>query len=168
MSFLTQEGRTALYYVNNGTSELRKITLPAPPPLPSLPLNVPLVPATSPASATSLPGTTPPHCTIVDVRGLLAATARVRIAASHCAPYRIVVTMRHGQPVMKGRELVRARTFARPRRSPGRHRVWTLRVERFKPALGGPTREVGTRETIWIGWEATPRAIAQEPDAEYL
>jgi glucose/arabinose dehydrogenase len=168
MAFLTQAGQTALYYVNNGTSELRKITLPAPPPLSSLPLNVPLAPAASAASATSLLGPTPPHCTIVDVRGLLAATARARIATSHCAPYRIVVAMRHGQPVMKGGKLVRARTFTRPQQSPGRHRVWTLRVERFKPSLGGPTREVGTRETIWIGWEATPRALARERSANYL
>jgi glucose/arabinose dehydrogenase len=167
MAFLTQGGQTALYYVTVETGELHKITLPAPPPVSSLPLVVPVLPVTSTPSLASPTTAAALHCKIVNVRGLLASTARARIVASHCAPYRIVVAMRHGRPVRKGDELVRARTFTRPRQSPGRNSVWTLRVERVSPAPGG-TYAAGSRETIWIGWEATPRAIAEKPGADYL
>jgi glucose/arabinose dehydrogenase len=167
MAFLTQGGQTALYYVTVETGELHEITLPAPPPLSSLPLNVPLAPVASSSPLVSPTAAVPLRCEIVDVRGLLASTARARIAASHCAPYRIVVAMRNGRPVKKGAELVRARRVARPRQPAGRHKVWTLRVERVVPLPGG-TRAAGSRETIWIGWEATPRAIAEKPGAGYL
>lgn len=166
MAFLAQGGQTALYYVTVETGQLHKITLPPPPPLSSLPFVVPTAPVTSKPSLVS-PPVAPLHCTTVDVRGLLASTARTRIATSHCAAYRIVVAMRNGRPVRKGAELVRARTFTRPRRSAGRHRVWTLRVERVSPAPGG-THVAGSKETIWIGWEATPRAIAEKSSAFYL
>jgi len=182
MTFLTQEGQTALYYVNNGTSELRKITLPAPEPLPvpdeplptpgplpSLSPTLPAAPLTT--STSSLPGspqaTPPARCVTVDVRGLRAATARARITASHCAPYRIVVALRHGRPVTRGRALVRATQFTRPLQSPGQGKVWTLRVERESPAAGR-TYKSGSRETIWIGWEATPKTVARVPDGDYL
>jgi glucose/arabinose dehydrogenase len=167
MAFLTQGGQTALYYVTVETSQLHKITLPPPPPLSSLPLVVSLAPVTSKPSLVPPPTVAPLRCTIVDVRGLLASTARTRIAASHCAAYRIVVAMRNGRPVRKGDKLVRAQTFTRPRRSPGRNRVWTLRVERVGPKAGG-IYAAGSRETIWIGWEATPRAVAQAPGARHL
>jgi glucose/arabinose dehydrogenase len=167
MAFLTQGGQTALYYVTVETGELHKITLPAPPPLPSLPPNVSVAPATGTLPLVSPAAAVPPHCKIVDVRGLLASTARTRIATSHCAPYRIVVAMRNGRPVRKGAELVRARMVTRPQRSAGRHRLWTLRVERVSPTPGG-IHAAGSRETIWIGWEATPRAIAAQPGADFL
>jgi hypothetical protein len=175
MAFFTQEGQTALYYVNNGTSELRKITLPGPEPLPvpePLPGLSPTLPSTPLTSSTaSLPGSPQSaptaRCVTVSVRGLRAATARARIAASHCAPYRIAVAMRHGRPVTKRGELVRATQFTRPLRSPGRGKLWTLRVERESPTAGR-TYVAGSRETIWIGWEATPKAIARAPGGDYL
>jgi glucose/arabinose dehydrogenase len=168
MTFLTQKGQTALYYVNNGTSELRKITLPGPEPLPILSPTLSAAPLTTSVSLPGSPQATPPaRCVTVDVRGLRAATARARIAARHCAPYRIVVAMRHGRPVTNERALVRATQFTRPLRSPGQGKVWTLRVERESPAAGR-TYESGSRETIWIGWEATPKAIARAPGGDYL
>jgi glucose/arabinose dehydrogenase len=175
MSFLTQKGQTALYFVNNGTSELRKITLPGPEPLP-VPLPLPGLSPTPPAaplttstiSSSGRPQSAPAaRCVTVDVRGLRSTTARARITASHCAPYRIVVAMRHGRPVTKGDELVLAKQFTRPRRSAGRGKIWTLRVERESPAAGR-TSVAGSRETIWIGWETTPKALARAPSAYYL
>jgi glucose/arabinose dehydrogenase len=167
MAFLTQGGQTALYYVTVETGQLHKITLPARPPLSSLPPNAPVAPVTGASQLVSPTVAVSARCKIVDVRGLLASTARTRIVASHCAPYRIVVAMRNGRPVRKGAELVRARTVARPQRSAGQHKLWTLRVERVSP-VPGETHTAGSRETIWIGWEATPRAIAGKPGADYL
>ncbi len=173
MAFLTQADQTALYYVTNGTSELHEITLPAreppssaPGPLSSAPVALPLTsiaPSSTPQPARLAPA---PRCVTVAVRGLLAATARARIAAGHCAPYRIVVAMRDGRPVRRGHELVRAKQFTRPRRSPGRGMLWTLRVERASPAAGR-SLEAGSRETIWIGWKATPERIAGERGARF-
>jgi glucose/arabinose dehydrogenase len=160
MAFLTQEGQTALYYITNATGELRKITLPAPSPTPATPVTIAATYVTTPTPA-------PVRCRIVDVRKLLASTARARIAASHCTPHQIVVAMRHGRPLSRHHKLVRAASSTRPKRSPGRHRTWTLRVERVdqKPDRTYP---VGSRETIWVGWEATPRTSAKKPGALYL
>jgi glucose/arabinose dehydrogenase len=151
MAFLTQEGQTALYYVTNATDELHKITLPAPPPTPTTPVRIPTTPVVPPV-----------RCRIVDVRKLLAPTARARIAANHCKAHQIVVAMRHGRPVTRRHKLVRAAVGARPKRYPGRHRTWTLRVERIDQQPG-QTYRAGSRETIWVGWETTPRTMANKP-----
>ncbi|HTA06248.1 MAG TPA: PQQ-dependent sugar dehydrogenase [Solirubrobacteraceae bacterium] len=164
MAFITQEGQTALYYVTNEAGELHKITLPAPvltltPPTPGT--------ASTVATRTQAPVAPPTSCRIVDVRELLASTARVRIAASHCKPHEIVVAMRDGRAVRRHHEFVRAGATARPKRSPGPRRVWTLRVESVvqKP---GRTYSAGTAETVWVGWEATPRGIAGKPGGRYV
>jgi hypothetical protein len=163
MAFLTQEGQTALYYVTNEAGELHKITLPAPVPTPPAPGT-----ASTVAIGTQAPVTAAAtRCRIVDVRELLASTARVRIAASHCKPHEIVVAMRDGRAVRRHHELVRAALTAKPKRPAGRRRVWTLRVESImqKP---GRTYSAGTTETVWVGWEATPKAIAEEPGGRYV
>ena len=53
MTFLTQGGVTALYYVTNTSSQLHRITLPAPPPTLPVPppTPVPVTPPITPASA---------------------------------------------------------------------------------------------------------------------
>lgn len=166
MAFLTEGGQTALYYVTNGASELHRITLPTPPPTPATPLEglAPSLTATTPLPA---PAPAPVRCQTLDVRGLLASTARARIAASHCKPHQIVLAMRHGRPVSRHGKLVRAASPDRPKRSPGKHRVWTLRVERLD-TQSRQSHQAGAPQTIWVGWEATPRKIAKQPGAVYL
>jgi glucose/arabinose dehydrogenase len=167
MTFLTQGGQTALYYVTNGSSELRRITLPTPPPvLPPTPLQPPVTPPIAPPVAPPLT-TAPFHCTVADVRGLLAARATTRIAAAHCKVRRIVVAMRHGAPLVRHHRLVRASSASRPGSRAGAHRVWTLRVERVLQAPGA-THTAGFRETIYVGWEATPTAIARKRGARFV
>jgi hypothetical protein len=164
MAFITQEGQTALYYVTNEAGELHKITLPAPVLTPTALGTVPVAAAV----VNTLAGTaTPARCRIVDVRELLASTAKRRIAAAHCNAHEIVVTMRGGRVVRRHDKLVPAASTARPQRSVGRRRVWTLRAESVaqKP---GRTYSAGATETVWVGWEATPRAIAKKPDGRYL
>ena len=163
MAFLTEEGRTALYYVTNSTGQLHRITLPAP--ATPMPLTIPSTLAITLTTRSTSPS--PLHCTIVDVRGLLASTAKARIAAHHCEAHQIVVAMWHGRPLTRHHRLLDAASAARPKRSPGRHRSWTLRVERIaqKPR---ETLTAGSRETTWVGWESTPRKIAQQPRASYL
>lgn len=167
MTFLTQEGQTALYYVTNSTGELHRITLPGP--APTLTTSLPLTISTTPLRILTRPTPPPPaaNCRIVDVRALLTSTARIRIAATHCRAHQIVVAMRHGRPVVRHHRLLRAKSVGKPRRSPGRHRIWTLRVERVGQRPGG-TYAAGSEQTIWVGWEATPRAIAEKPNAHYL
>lgn len=164
MAFIAQGGQTALYYVTNEAGELHKITLPAPVLTTPAPVTTP---ALTPATSTLTGATTPASCRILDVRELLASTARRRIAASHCKAHEIVVAMRDGRVVKLHHQFVRAASTARPNRSAGRHRSWTLRVEDVaqKP---GQTYRTGTSETVWVGWEATPRAIATKPDGRYL
>ena len=148
MAFLTQGGRTALYYVTNSSGELHKVTLPGP--------------------GVKPPPVKPPvRCTTTAVRGLLASTARAEILAHHCTVRRIVVAMRRGRPVVRGGRLVHAASSRRPKRSAGRGRTWTLRVEQTSPAPGG-SYPAGARQTIRAGWEATPRAIAAKRYGHYL
>ncbi len=264
MAFLTQGGLTALYYVTNASSQLRRITLPAAPPKPPVVPPVPPPPApqigvtnlVSPA-AISAPGRlvqhvvtitntgtstvavvalrdtvygdltrlgastcaaggsiapaaaytctfsanvlgssgsvadvltataantsggvttatstatveiTEIHCTIANVRGQLASTARSTITAKHCRASQIVVVMHHGVPRRAHHKLVRAVSAARPTARPGRGKIWTLRVENVvqKP---GATLTAGATETIFVGWEATPSAIAHKHGARFL
>jgi glucose/arabinose dehydrogenase len=162
MTFLTQGGQTALYYVTNEAGELHKITLPAPvltPPAPGT--------ASTTAIGTLAPVTAPARCRILDVRELLALTATRRIAASHCKAHEVVVAMRNGRAVRRHRKFVRAALTARPKKSPGRRRVWTLRVESIEQEPGR-TYSVGTTETVWVGWEATPKRIAKKPNGRYV
>jgi glucose/arabinose dehydrogenase len=178
MAFLTQEGQTALYYVTNSTGELHKITSLAPPPsptptpsvpplLPSTPASTLATPVTSSTTSTTAPALTPVRCRVADVRGLLSSSAKAKIVANHCKPHQIVVAMRHGEPVSRHHKFIHAIPSTRPRRSPGRHRTWTLRVESVDPKPGLTNRS-GSPETIWVGWEATPRTIAKKPGAHYL
>jgi glucose/arabinose dehydrogenase len=171
MAFLTQEGQTALYYVTNATGELHKITLSAPPPAPpptqTTSVTTPTMPVATPPTLVALPALALAHCRIADVQKLLASTARARIAANHCKAHQIVAAMRHGRPVTKRHKLVHAASTAKPKRSPGRHMTWTLRVERVDQTPGRAYR-AGSRETIWVGWEATPKALAKKPGALYL
>jgi glucose/arabinose dehydrogenase len=165
MTFLTEGGTTALYYVTNATSELHRITLPPPPAL-SVASPV-LAPAGSPPVAQTPAAAAPPHCSIAHVRGLAASSAKRKIAAGNCRPHQIVVAMRDGRPVIRDRKFVRAVVVTRPRGSAGPHRSWTLRVEKIDPA-GGRSYKAGSLETILVGWEATPVKIADEPGASYL
>ena len=262
MTFLTQGGQTALYYVTNASGQLHRITGPSPPVPPvippvvtppvSPPLPVPQIAVTntvSPlrisaaggpvrhvvtvtdtgtstvtlvsltdapygdltraaastcavggiitpgasyscaftatipaargvvadtvtATATAFPGVaasatgaaavqiTPLRCTTAAVRGLLASTAAAAIRAHHCTVRRIVIAMRRGSPLIRKHRLVHASTASRPGRPAGRHRTWTLRVER--------TRREGSVETIYVGWEATPAAIARVRGGRFL
>ncbi len=179
MTFLTHGAQTALYYVTNSSSQLRKITLPPGPgfhppgsPQPTTPTTpiTPTTPATPPTTTTTPP---PPHgsarhCRIVAVRGLLAATARTRIAAARCRAHQVVIAMRHGRPVTtRHHRFVRAASKGRPRRSAGRHRTWTLRVEHVSQKVGS-TRTVNSLETISVGWEATPTRVAHRHNAHFL
>lgn len=164
MTFLTQGGRTALYYLTNQTSELRKITGPGPAPTTS-PATV--VPSTTPGPSGTAIVPPPVRCRIAGVRGLLASTARTRVLAGHCKPNQIFAVMRNGRPLIRAHKLIRATSAKPPKRSPGKHRAWTLRVERVVQTPGR-TYAAGTRETLWVGWEATPKAIAKKPVAVYL
>jgi glucose/arabinose dehydrogenase len=167
MTFLTQQGRTALYYVTNATSEIHRITLP--PPAATTPPPGTTSTTTAPTS-TAVPFTAPKpraRCRIVDVRGLLARTARRRIAASHCRARQIVVAMLRGRPLSRGGKLVRAFPPTKPKRSPGTRRTWTLRVVRIVQQTGR-TYSADARETILLAWRATPLAIAAKPGARLL
>jgi glucose/arabinose dehydrogenase len=170
MTFLTQQGTTALYYVTNQSSQLHRITGPPAPPKPVVPVTPPLVPPATGATGTTPPKTTSgaaaARCRIAAVRGLLAATARATIASRHCTARQIVVAMRDGRPLVRHGRLVHARSAARPRRSPGRHRTWTLRVEKVAQKAGR-TYVTGAHETIWVGWESTPAGIATQRRAHY-
>ncbi|HEY3614807.1 MAG TPA: hypothetical protein VGK92_13925, partial [Gaiellales bacterium] len=108
----------------------------------------------------------PARCRIADVRGLLATTARVRIATGHCTPRTVVVALRNGVPLRRGHALVRASSAARPGRSPGAGRRWTLRVEQVLQKLGAMLA-ARSPETIYVGWEATPSALAANPGARF-
>lgn len=166
MTFLTQNGQTALYYVTNANSQLHRITGPAPTPL------LPTTPTTSPPPVTTTavvppPPVVPARCRIAAVRALLAATARARIAAAHCTVHQAVVAMHDGRPVRRHGKVVLAASAKRPKRSAGRHRSWTLRVETVAQTPGR-TYAAGARETIWVGWESTPTTIAKRKRAHYL
>jgi glucose/arabinose dehydrogenase len=121
------------------------------------------------ATATATVQVTAPvrHCTIADIKGLLASTARTDIVANHCTVHQIVVAMKNGSPVVSKGAFVTASTTAAPKTSPGSGKTWTLRVEwvALKP---GTTRTAGSWETFWAGWEATPNAIAHNSGARYL
>jgi glucose/arabinose dehydrogenase len=166
MTFLTQQGRTALYYVTNATSQIHRITLPP----------APAAAGVASPSATSTPtlaspvtvvdrATTesPTRCRIIDVRGLLARTARKRIASRHCRARQIVVAMLRRHPPARGKKLVRVSPTTKPKRSPGARRTWTLRVVRIVQKVG-TAYPAGAPETILLAWKATPRTIAGQPD----
>lgn len=170
MTFLTQQGQTALYYVTNATSEIHRITLP-PPPAAAPPDAVSTASASTTVASTAAVTRTPvppaapqppARCRILDVRGLLASTARRRIAASHCRARQIVVAMLRGRPLSRDGKLVRIFPTTKPKRSPGARRTWTLRVVRIVQRAGR-FYPAGARETILLAWVTTPRAIAAEP-----
>jgi len=52
-------------------------------------------------------------------------------------------------------------------KGPGSGKKWTLRIEWVALAVGS-THTAGSWETTWAGWEATPNAIAANPNARYL
>jgi len=166
MAFLTQGGQTALYYVTNGTGELHRITLPPPTPQPTAPVAAPVAPAPVPARPVTDPKTPAPRCRIARVTGLPASTARAAIRAAHCTPHQVVIRMRGGRPLRRNGRLLPAASRARPNASPGRRRTWTLRVQ-GTGQIPGRMYRAGTRQTIWVGWEATPRAIALQRGARY-
>jgi glucose/arabinose dehydrogenase len=167
MTFLTQQGQTALYYVTNATGEIHRITLPpapatagvVPPGATSTPTSA--SPSTLVDRATSKP---PMGCRIIDVRGLLARTARKRIASRHCRARQIVVAMLQQRRPARGKKLVRVFPTSKPKRSPGARRTWTLRVVRIVQKVG-TAYPASAPETILLAWKATPRAIAVQPDA---
>ena len=107
------------------------------------------------------------QCTIADVKQLLASTAATRIVANHCAVHQTVVAMKNGKPVVTNGTFVTASTTAAPKTSAGKGNTWTLRVEWVALPVG-TIRPAGSWETIWSGWEATPNAIAANPNARYL
>ncbi len=168
MTFLTQQGRTALYYVTNATGEIHRITLP-----PS-PAAADVVPpgATSTSSISASPNTVvdsatskpPTRCRIIDVGGLLTRTARKRIASRHCRARQIVVAILRRRPPARGKRLVRVFPTTKPKRSPGARRTWTLRVVAIVQKVG-TDYPASAPETILIAWKATPRAIAVQPGA---
>lgn len=167
MAFLTQQGQTALYYVTNATGQIHRITLP--PPAAATPGTTSSTPAAT-ATRTAVQPTTPKpqaRCRILNVRGLLARTARRRIGASHCRARQIVVAMVRGRPLSRNGKLVRVFPTTKPKRSPGARRTWTLRVVRIAQKAGR-TYPAGTRETVLVAWRATPRALAAKPGARLV
>jgi len=164
LSFLTQGGRTALYYVTNASSQLHAITLPPRPPGDPDPGTTPGTPDT-PGGGPGTPAAK--RCTIVGIKGLLAATARTRIRAAGCKVRQQLVAMRNGRPLIRRGKYVPSRATRAPKRSAGRGRVWTLRVEKSVRKAGGRFA-VGTYQTYWAGWESTPKKIAKQPQARYL
>ena len=175
MAFMTQPAQTALYYVTNAASELHRITLPPPPaspvtpptPQPSAPIVPPVVPAPAGTDPAPVPAATKgPRCRIASVAGLLASTARAAIRARHCTPHQVVIRMRGGRPQKRNGKLLPAASPVRPVASPGRRRTWTLRVQRTAQTPGR-LYTAGTRQTIWVGWEATPSAVAHRRGARY-
>jgi len=170
LSFLTQGGRTALYYVTSTSGQLHAITLPPRPPSEGGPGPAPGTPGT-PGTTPDPPGGsgTPPatRCTIVGIKGLLASTARTRVRAAGCKVRQRLVAMRNGRPLVRRGAYVTSRATRPPKRSAGRGRVWTLRVEKSVRKAGGRFA-VGTYQTFWVGWESTPKKIAKQPKARYL
>ncbi len=170
MTFLTQQGQTALYYVTNATGQIHRIALP--PPAAAAAGTASTAAATTAATAVSTtvrPAAPKPvvRCRIVNVRGLLARTARRRIAASHCRARQIVVAMVRGRPLSRNGKLVRVFPATTPKRSPGARRTWTLRVVRIVQRVGR-TYPAGARETVLLAWRPTPRAIAAKPGARLV
>jgi glucose/arabinose dehydrogenase len=164
MAFLTQQGQTALYYVTNATGQIHRITLP--PPAAATPGTASSTTTTTAARTAAQPTTPKPQasCRILNVRGLLARTARRRIAASHCRARQIVVAMVRGRPLSRNGKLVRVFPTTKPKRSPGARRTWTLRVVRIVQKAGR-TYPAGTRETVLVARKATPWVIAATPGA---
>jgi glucose/arabinose dehydrogenase len=120
------------------------------------------------AMATASVAITPAvQCKIADVKGLLSSTAASRIVAAHCTVHQTVVAMKNGKPVVVNGAFVTAPTTAAPKTSPGSGKKWTLRIEWVALAVGS-THPAGNWETTWAGWEATPNAIAANPNARYL
>lgn len=107
------------------------------------------------------------QCKIADVKGLLSSTAATRIAAAHCVVHQTVVAMKNGKPVVANGKFVTASTTAAPKTSAGKGNTWTLRIEWVALPVG-TIRTAGSWETTWAGWEATPNAIAANPNARYL
>lgn len=126
--------------------------------------DVTAVVATATATATVSIGV---QCTIADVKGLLSSTAATSIVASHCAVHQTVVAMKNGKPVVVNGRFVTAPTTAAPKTSAGSGNTWTLRVEWVALPVGS-IHPAGSWETTWAGWEATPNAIAANPNARYL
>jgi glucose/arabinose dehydrogenase len=122
--------------------------------------------ATATATAT-VPITPAVQCKIADVKGLLSSTAASRIVAAHCTVHQIIVAMKNGKPVVANGTFVTAPTTGAPKTSPGSGKKWTLRIEWVALAVGS-THTAGSWETTWAGWEATPNAIAADPNARYL
>jgi glucose/arabinose dehydrogenase len=166
MTFLTQQGQTALYYVTNATGQIHRITLP--PPAAAAPGTASTAAVTT-VSATVQPAAPRPgvRCRIVNVRGLLARTARRRIAASHCRARQVVVAMVRGRALSRNGKLVRVFPATKPKRSPGARRTWTLRVVRIVQRVGN-AYPAGAPETVLLAWRATPRVIAAKPDARLV
>jgi glucose/arabinose dehydrogenase len=172
MAFLTQGGQTGLYYVTNGSNQLHRIAaVPGTvPPEPTTTQTTPAPPPTTTSTATTAPTTlvtqpvTPRHptpttvrCTVPSLRGLLASTARQRLASHHCRVHQVVVKMRRNRPVLtKHGTFVRARSSAKPGRSAGHRRRWTLRVQRASSSPGSH-HFITFHVTIWVGWKSTPR-----------
>ena len=120
------------------------------------------------ATATATVTITPKvQCQVADVKGLLSSTAATRIVAANCTVHQIVVEMKNGKPVTKNGSFVTASTTAAPKTSAGKGNTWTLRVE-WVGGTVGELRTAGAWETTWAGWEATPNAIAANPNARYL
>jgi glucose/arabinose dehydrogenase len=168
LAFLTQGGVTALYYVTNGSSQLHRVTLPAPPTVPGGPGTPGTPGAPGGPGGPAGPGTPAgERCTIADVKGLLARVARRRVDAHHCKVRQRYASMRDGRPKVRRHRLVATRTTRAPKRSAGRGRVWTLRVEKVveRPGRAYPA---GAVQTIWVGWESTPLRIARRDAARYL
>lgn len=107
------------------------------------------------------------RCIFADVKGLLASTAVTAITANHCAVHQIVVAMKNGNPVVANGKFVTAPTTTAPTTSAGAGNKWTLRVEWAELPVGA-IRTAGAWDTTWAGWEATPNAIAANPNARYL
>jgi hypothetical protein len=81
--------------------------------------------------------------------------------------HQTVVAMKNGKPVVVNGAFVTAPTTAAPKTSPGSGKKWTLRIEWVALAVGS-THPAGNWETTWAGWEATPNAVAANPNARYL
>lgn len=106
-------------------------------------------------------------CTIADIKGLLASTARAEVTANHCTVHQVIVAMKNGAPVVKNGAFVTASSAAAPKTSAGSGKTWTLRVE-YVGLKAGTTLSAGSLERFWAGWEATPNAIARNSTARYL
>ena len=129
MAFLTQGGVTALYYVTNASSQLRRITLPAAPPKPPV-----------------VPPVTPPPAPLIGVTNLVSPAT---ISAPGRLVQHVVTITNTGTSTVA---VVAAAGHPATEISPAWARARALRADRSRPRRRTPARSPRTCSAAAAAW----------------